>query len=398
MAALMGNNKNIAVIGFTGTINRCLVTHYLQEVGSKLAINIDDTEIHVFTRDHTSFSTDSNMNIHFYPGYSITDVAGENEKEENTERMLLLFKTLRISRVFICLPQSLSSTDMVVISNAFTDKILLSSGTVKTVVRISSYGLDNDFPTQGPLALAHKASEEYMRSKGLTVTSIRPTSFFSNFMKYDVASIMENSAFFSPLGYTATVNWIDNEDIAEVAAHCLLDTTLDGRILEITGPECNSFSAKEMSKMISEVIGKCILYGEISLPTFSADYEELWKYLRSDGFNVVTNTLKEVIGRDGHRFRDMPIFSTLAEHSRLEVKFNEMTSELKNYEDRLILESENATIEVEDMKERIRVLQEKRSTALVKDASSDNDKYQECMDEIDQIVGEFNRLNDTLGR
>ena len=361
MAALM-DSKNIAIMGFTGTINKSLVVRHLHEVCAKLSDNsdLDDTTVHVFTRDHSSTSPPSsgarNIDIHFYPGYSLTDIAGNDEKKENTEKLLALFKALRITRVFLCLPQSLSSTEMITTSNAFTDKILSPCGTVKTVVRISSYGLDADAPAQGPLALAHKAGEEYMRSKGFIVTSIRPTSFFSNFLKYDVTSILECSAFSSPLGHVATVNWIDNEDIAEVAAHCLLDVKLDGRILEITGPDCNCMSAEKMRMTISDAIGKDILYSEIPLPDFSDDYKNLWVYLRNDGFNAVTNTLKEILGREGHQFKDMPIFSTLASHSQLETRLADLTSQLKEQEDELILATERITEENECLRDELKTL------------------------------------------
>ena len=390
MSALLTGSKNIAIMGFSGSINHSVV-NLLPQVAAELASegfdDHDEIAVHVFTRDHSSSSTaslDSNpkVAIHFYPGYSMTDVT--SEKKENTERMLVLFKTLRISRVFLCLPQTLSSGEMITVSNAFTDQILIPSRTVKTVVRISSYGLDYDTPKQGPLALAHKSGEEYMRSMGFEITSIRPTSFFSNFIKYDVLSIMEHGEFSSPLGYNATVNWIDNDDIAEVAARSLLDSNLDGKVLEITGPDCNSFTAEHLRETISEVIGKRITYNEIPLPDFSEDYKELWVYLRSNGFNAVTTTLKEVLRREGKRFRDMPILLRLAEQEQL-------TSQLQERE-QLTLEHESLKEENESLNEQIEISEENQKTleGLLNNAS---DAYQDSMDELDEIVEEFNKLN-----
>lgn len=77
---------------------------------------------------------------------------------------------------------------------------------VQTVVRVSSLrcgGLlkkDGTKMLQGPLGEAHVAGEAYMTQIGLTVTSVRPTSFSSNFEKYDLESVRMEGKFFSPLG------------------------------------------------------------------------------------------------------------------------------------------------------------------------------------------------------
>merc|ERR1712146_36744 len=52
--------------------------------------------------------------------------------------------------------------------------------------------------------------------------SLCPTSFNTNFVKYDLPSIRENHTFSSPLGYNSSVNWVDVKDIGEIAAKLLL--------------------------------------------------------------------------------------------------------------------------------------------------------------------------------
>ena len=98
---------------------------------------------------------------------------------------------------------------------------------------------------------------------------MRPTSFSSNFVTYDLAGIKEKGVvcpcwratmlaaasrarsnvptrtrtrlahektheqvFSSPLGHEAAVNWVTCKDIAAVAAVALLDSSLDGSVHE----------------------------------------------------------------------------------------------------------------------------------------------------------------------
>lgn len=209
-----------------------------------------------------------------------------------------------VSRVFFCLPQHLSASDMVMVSRAFTDSAKRVG--VKVVVRISSYGMDDRSAStcfQGSLGEAHIAGEKYMRESGLIVTSVRPTSFFSNFLKYDVPSIRSSQNFFSPLGKEASVNWISCEDISAVVAISLVNSSLDGRVLDITGSENNTLSADKMRSLIQSKTGKTISYVELPLPE-SGEMNGLWTFLRAGGFSHSTTIFEEVTGRKPMEFSE----------------------------------------------------------------------------------------------
>jgi uncharacterized protein YbjT (DUF2867 family) len=209
-----------------------------------------------------------------------------------------------VSRVFFCLPQYLSASDMVSVSRAFTDSAIKAG--VKVIVRISSYGMDDRSAStcsQGSLGEAHIAGEKYMRESGLIVTSIRPTSFFSNFLKFDVPSIRSCLTFCSPLGSEASVNWISCEDIAAVVALSLVKSSLDGRVLDITGSENNTLSVAKMKSLIESKTGKSISYVELPLPE-SGEMNGLWVFLRSGGFSHSTTTFEEVTARKPIEFSD----------------------------------------------------------------------------------------------
>ncbi len=153
-----------------------------------------------------------------------------------------------VERVFLCLPQCLSSEEMRIADANFIE-VAKEIG-VKHVVRISSYGIDNYLQgegiTQGPLGEAHLAGERGIVDAGLTLTSIRPTSFSSNFVKYDLQRVLDEGVFSSPLGTQAAVNWVDCKDIAEVSARALLDPSLDGQVLNVMGPPCSTLTAIQM--------------------------------------------------------------------------------------------------------------------------------------------------------
>jgi uncharacterized protein YbjT (DUF2867 family) len=209
-----------------------------------------------------------------------------------------------VSRVFFCLPQHLSASDMVNVSRAFTDSAKKAG--VKVIIRISSYGMDDRSAStcsQGSLGEAHIAGEKYMRESGLIVTSVRPTSFFSNFLKYDVPSIRSSQTFYSPLGSEASVNWISCEDISAVVALSLVKSSLDGRVLDITGSENNTLSAAKMKSLIESKTGKTITYVELPLPE-SGEMNGLWVFLKSGGFSHSTTTFEDVTGRKPIEFSD----------------------------------------------------------------------------------------------
>merc|ERR1719384_437142 len=94
------------------------------------------------------------------------------------------------------------------------------------------------------------------------------------------------------------VNWISCEDIGKVAAHALRMSFEDKfRVLDITGPQENTFSAPEMQSMFTRLLGKDIEYCEVPVPDLES-YRLLWSFLRNNGYNVCTNTVREITGDD----------------------------------------------------------------------------------------------------
>lgn len=286
----------VGVFGATGNIGQALLPLLVDEPSIE--------EIRVITKrpECTGLDTDHVMT----KAKTIVINKGDYCADEAA-----VMKTLRgCHLLFVALPQSLSSQEMIQ-KGKFVADCALASG-VKTIVRISSLGIDKDsinyIGSQGPLGDAHVAVEKYCAEIGLKqVVSLRPTSLFSN-IKFNLEEIVSNSTISTPLGTTAKVNWVSCEDIAKVAAKVMAASQWDqfGKVIDITGPRENTLGAEEMAQIISSSVGKPILYKEVDLPTVP-DYAGLWKFLRSGGYACHCDVIERITGDPGRRFSEMKI-------------------------------------------------------------------------------------------
>ena len=229
----------IAVFGASGNIGAPLLT----SLSSLIATSESDCKVRAISRSPEKLKSASRL------CESIEYIHGDI-----TEASSLREALLQVERVFLCLPQSLSSKEMITVNESFAD--IAGDLGVKHVVRISSYGIDDHIKgngiSQGPLGEAHIHGEKIIIDAGLSLTSIRPTSFSSNFIHFDLPQIRAKDSFSSPLGTEAAVNWVSCEDIALVAAHALLDASLDGRVLNVTGPPSSTLTAFQFQVLRSK--------------------------------------------------------------------------------------------------------------------------------------------------
>merc|ERR1712222_88523 len=203
-----------------------------------------------------------------------------------------------------CPKSSLAPREMETVSNAVVDAAKMSGA--KRLVRVSSLGIDGDVG-QGALGAAHVACEAHCHAAGLPLTSIRPTSFHTNFLTYDAESLRKENCFRGPLGKEAKVNWVDCQDIGQVAAVLLQKEETPGRgneVFEVTGPPEATLSASEMASLLSEELGRSIQYEEVTPPPVP-EYADLWAFLRADGFDCSTGTVEELTGKPPIDFRSI---------------------------------------------------------------------------------------------
>jgi len=289
----MPEMTTIAIFGATGNIGQCLVPLVLQEPSI--------AEIRVITNRPERIESELKESN----GKRIVVAKGDYCNDEK-----VVTETLRgCTRLFVVLPQSLSSQEMIEKGKFLVDCAVASK--VESLVRISSLGIDsksiNYVGSQGPLGDAHVAIEEYCDKVGLKQVSLRPTSLFSN-IGFNAEEIKSYSTISTPLGKDAKVNWVSCRDVAKVAANVLAATNWDeyGKIIDITGPKENTLGAEGMAKSISASVGTTIEYKETDVPPVP-DYGGLWKFLRKDGYNCHCDSVERITGSKGDGFSEIKL-------------------------------------------------------------------------------------------
>ena len=230
-----------------------------------------------------------------------------------TEAPTMLRTTLRgCHRLFVVLPQSLASLDMVQHGTRIID--CAREAGIAVIVRISSFGIDVQSqppyvaPGQGPLGAAHVTLEQYGAAQGVHQVNLRPTSLFSN-LDFNIDELRTHHTLSTPLGTEANVNWVSCEDVAQEAANVLVATPWDryGTMLDLTGPADNTLTAPALAQLLSASIGHTITYREVALPTVP-DYAGLWTFLRRGGYDCHCDTVERITGTPGKKFSDIQLF------------------------------------------------------------------------------------------
>ncbi|MEV6391539.1 NAD(P)H-binding protein [Nocardia xishanensis] len=153
-------------------------------------------------------------------------------------------------------------------------------------------------------------SEQAVRESGLAWTFLRPRSFMSNALRWlpQLAAGDIVRAQFSWVPVAA----VDPADIAAVAARALTGGELDGRILDLTGPE--ALLPAEQVAVLAEVLDRPLECRELDAEETRAElaasmpraYAEAFTSFFIDGTldeSQVHPTVREVTGRPPRTFR-----------------------------------------------------------------------------------------------
>jgi uncharacterized protein YbjT (DUF2867 family) len=103
------------------------------------------------------------------------------------------------------------------------------------------------------LARQHHMTEEHIRASGLAFVFLRD-SLYADIVPYLVG---EDRTIRGPAA-EGKVSWVTRDDIAEVAAAVLLDESLDGATLDLTGPE--AITLTETAAILTAATGAPIRY------------------------------------------------------------------------------------------------------------------------------------------
>jgi NAD(P)H dehydrogenase (quinone) len=124
------------------------------------------------------------------------------------------------------------------------------------------------------LARQHAATEAAIAATGLRATILRH-GMYADFVPF-FATVEDDAAVIAAPAGDGRASFVSRDDLADVAAAVLLDDSprLDGRTLDVTGPEAVSLA--EAADTLSEVTGRPVTYRDQTV-------EEAWAARRPSG-------------------------------------------------------------------------------------------------------------------
>lgn len=211
-----------------------------------------------------------------------------------------------VGGVFLGIPFAADLADMV---RYLTDAARAHA--VERVVYHSVMGADNPSYT---IAGWHRRAEQYVESAGIAFTFLRPNIVMQDFITRQAERIRKEDLLAAPLG-DARVSFVDARDVAACAVECLSDGEYHGRGYTLTGPR--AITLVEVAEILSEVLDRRIEYRNISddearrdmamrgAPEWLIDahLDRYDRYRAGDTGSEVTGSVREIIGREPHDFR-----------------------------------------------------------------------------------------------
>ena len=131
---------------------------------------------------------------------------------------------------------------------------------VRRIVLNSALGAA-DFPKSFPSW--HRKVEAKLKGTEIAHVILRPNSFMQNIVTYYAPTIRTQGAFYGSYGDNVRISYIDVRDLAAVAAKALTSSALDGKTLELNGPE--ALTCEQVAQKITERTGVVARYVDIPL-------------------------------------------------------------------------------------------------------------------------------------
>jgi uncharacterized protein YbjT (DUF2867 family) len=154
----------------------------------------------------------------------------------------------------------------------------------------------------------HRKVEDKLKATKIAHCILRPNSFVQNIVTYYAPTIRTQGAFYGSYGSNVRISYIDVRDLAAVAAKALTSSALDGRTLELNGPE--ALTCEQVAQKITQRTGVASRYVDIPLEaqrkamldqkmpewqvTALIDLQQY--YINGQGGDL-DSTLKEILGR-----------------------------------------------------------------------------------------------------
>ena len=143
---------------------------------------------------------------------------------------------------------------------------------VRRIVYTSFLGAKHD--AVFTLVRQHAATEDRIRDSGVRHTFLRH-SMYADFVPF-FATVEEGRAVIAAPAGDGRTSFVSRDDLADVAVAVLLweDTDLDGKALEVTGPE--ALTMNEAAAVLTDVTGRPVTYRDQSV-------DEAWATRRPSG-------------------------------------------------------------------------------------------------------------------
>ena len=141
---------------------------------------------------------------------------------------------------------------------------------VTRVVGVSALGRGTPVAKNAGFVTASLAMDDLIASTGVSYRALTMPSFMDNLLR-QVAPIKNQGVFFSPIAGDRKLPACATRDIATIAAKLLLDHSWSGQgSVAVLGPEDLSFN--DMSRIMSEVLGKPVRYQQIPFDAYKARF------------------------------------------------------------------------------------------------------------------------------
>ena len=133
--------------------------------------------------------------------------------------------------------------------------------------------------------------ENYLKSKDLNFTILRPASFFENHLMPQVANSIKKGKYVTPLNKGCTQQMIGVDDIGKITAKVISNSpNYKGKTISIATDE---WQIGNIPNAFSEVIKKPVKYkklpGLITRLAMGKDLSKMFKYMNKNDFRVIEN-------------------------------------------------------------------------------------------------------------
>ena len=158
----------------------------------------------------------------------------------------------------------------------------------------------------------HAAIDEALKKSGMSWTILLPGGFMQNFV--ETSAPRPDGNMYLPVGNSKGA-FIDTRDIAAIAVKALTEPGHEGKEYTLTGPEDVSYT--EAAAIMSEVSGRQIRFVDVPpeaarqgmlaahMPEWMIDVIlELNAWAKASQGGEITTTVKDVLGRPAHTFRE----------------------------------------------------------------------------------------------